>query len=285
MNLNLNFYVPVAWLQLIHYYYFSMGIFSFAAGVAFISFPNYATIFFISYVLNSIICWYVAWWLHKRVKRQIIINLKQYYLKHLIASVIAVAFLGIILYLNFLIYYYSPGFKSLTSIELNMIIPIIMDMIIGFNYFTLVAAFMWSFALKFDVVNKAFSTYNKFTLSRAKNFTIKLREKLKTEVLVPSEQYKTYKPGTNEQMDAIIMEIWKYRKSPTVGISVKKLEMMMCEQYIKELENRLNSFREAKNLTENELFQIKNYQNLINKYNKELVEYRNRTEREEVHYQ
>ena len=219
------------------------------------------------------------------IKRQIILNLKQYYIKHFIASVISVALLGLILYVNYLSFYYSPGIKSLTSIELNMIIPVIMDIIIGFNYFTIFAAFIWSFALKFDVINKAFSTYNKFTLSRAKNFTIKMREKMKTEILVPAERYKIYNPGTNEQIDAIFMEIWKYKKSPTVRISIKKLEMMMCEQYIKEIENRLNSFKQARNLTENELFTITNYQKLINNYNKELTEYRDRTEREDVHYQ
>ena len=53
----MGFYIPASWLQAVHYYYFCIGIFSFAGGVVFISFPSYAVLFVVSYVLNSGISW------------------------------------------------------------------------------------------------------------------------------------------------------------------------------------------------------------------------------------
>ena len=58
----MGFYIPASWLQGIHYYYFCIGMFSFASSVMFGAYPGYAMIFVVSYVLNSGVCWYLSWW-------------------------------------------------------------------------------------------------------------------------------------------------------------------------------------------------------------------------------
>jgi len=260
----MGFYIPVSWLQGIHYYFFGIGIFSFASAIIFSQYPSYFILFMVLYIGNSFLSWYMSWWVHKRVKKQIILNYQKYMINHFIVAVVAVSILALLLFLNFA-RFVTAGTEQITF---SMIIPEFIDSIMIFNYFVFSSAAIWSFALRFDMINKAFSTYNTFTARRARDFAIKKRSEFKLGVLVPVDRFKGYKIGSNEKIDALLMEIWTDRKSPTLKKSIGKLELAMSETVISELNVRIDNLMRSENPSENRVL-VMNYQKLIEKYKRE----------------
>lgn len=278
----MGFYIPASWLQVIHYYYFCIGIFSFASSVIFSAYPNYAVIFIVSYILNSAVCWYLSWWIHKKVRRQIILNYNRYFLHHIIAALAAVGFLALLLFSNLItsIILYSPATQR--ELSFTLVIPEIMDAIVWMNYFAFFTALIWSIGLRFDVINRLFSTYNAVTIGRAKEFVLKKRRELNTGTLVPEERFASYKPGVSDRIDSMITGIWAGRKKPSLKRELMKLELAMGEAHISEMEERLQSLGKSSDLSENDIFIISSYQKLIDKYNKESYRYQQKLEQEEA---
>ncbi len=259
----MGFYIPTSWLQAVHYYYFCIGMFSFASSVMFGAYPEYAMIFVVSYVLNSGVCWYMSWWIHKKVRQQIILNYNKYMLYHLAAAMAAVV-----------------PIMLLSSTGSG--IPAIMDSVVWFNYFAFFTALIWSLGLRFDVINRLFSTYNSAVMGRAKAFAMKKRTELGTGTLVPAERFSSYKPGASDRTDSLFMDVWQNRKSPGTKARLMRLELAMAEDHSREMENRLQSLGKSSNLAESDVFIISNYQKLIEKYNKESYHYREKLEKEEA---
>lgn len=268
----MGLYVPASWLQAIHYYYFCMGIFSFTGGVVFGAFPNYAALFIVSYVLNSAVCWYLSWWMHKKVKRNIILNYRRYFLNHTILAIASVGAMTLMIYITMS----SPGAPA---------IPEFMDFVIGFNFFTFSSAFIWSVALKLDIINRAFSTYNMMSLKNAREFAIKTRGTLKTGVLVPVDRFRSYKPGSDDRIDSMLMEVWESRKKPGLKISVMKLEIAMCDNVVSEMLARVQELERLKNSSASDATMVSSYKKLIDKYAKDSFEYEKRVANEEARSQ
>lgn len=276
----MRFYIPVSWLQAIHYYYFAIGIFSFASAIVFLQFPEYAIFFIVSYILNTGMCFYLSWWVHKRVSKDVIFDYRKYIRNHLLIAVITVGLLAAMMYLNFARELSVIDIETRTRVTFNMIVPEFVDIIIGFNYFTFFMALTWSIALKFDFFSKVFSTYNRITLQRAKEYASLMRKKLGTGWLITSEKFKSYRIGQDNRIDAILMEVWNYRKSHTLKISMMKLELAFCDYMIADMTRRV-SVVSKRHLTEGERKLVENYQKTIDKYAKNSYVYRKRTEQEE----
>jgi hypothetical protein len=275
----MGFYVPVSWLQAIHYYYFCIGIFSFASSIVFLSFPSYALLFIVSYALNSAVCWYLSWWVHKMVKQNLILNYRRYMLNHMILAVASVGVLALLVYMNFQGIFTASATQRQLSIRL--VIPEFMDYVVGFNFFAFFSALMWSAALRLDVINKAFSTYNSMTLSRAKSLAAKLRKKMNTGTLVPADRFTSYKPGSSDRVDSILMDIWECRKSPRKP-DMMKLELAICENLITEMSERVRAIGHSTGVNERDIVLISNYQELMKRYSKDFYEYERKMKEEEA---
>ena len=180
--------------------------------------------------------------------------------------------MALFIYLNFVRQVPDPAANQL--ITLNMIIPEFVDSIVGFNFFTFFAALIWSVALRFDFLSKIFNTYNAITLRRAKRYAMGMRKMHKLGVLVSQERLKSYKPGTTEEIDILLMDMWNDKKNPQMKILVGKLELLMCEKEIVEMNNKVHNLKKTRNLTENDIFMISDYQQLIKRYEQESVKFR-----------
>jgi hypothetical protein len=269
------FYIPVLYLKLIHYFYFSVGIFSFASAFVFGFYPSYALFFVVSYIVNSAISWYMSWWLYKRLKKQIIINSWKYVINHLIVTGIVMGVLAIVVLSNVMVRdvsVYNPVNGDVT--EFKAFSPEIMDVFLTFNYFTLFLAIIWSLMLRFDFISKFFMTYNRYTLNKGKNVALKLRSKYGSRLksILPDSYIKDYKPGTVEKVDNILMSIVKINESDEIRM-VAELEMFFAEQRIMEMRKRIENLKSNPNMSVDDIRMAAEYEQMVTTYAKDIVRY------------
>jgi hypothetical protein len=270
----MGIYIPVSWLQAIHYYYYFIGIFSFGTVVIFSAYPTYALVFVISYILNSGICWYMSWWLHKKVKKELIINYTDYAIKHVFVTLASITVLGVLLLIG------MPESSGGAGLH-GLVIPRTMDYIVWFNYFSFFAALIWSVALRFDILNKAFATFNSYSLRMAKSFAIKKRKELGLDKLVPLKVFETYELGTDDNIDSILTDIGSDKKNPKLRLYIRKLELAMCQKFIDEMAKRVQKLEGSKALSGNNSVILAKHQKLIYNFNKESYKYEQELKREE----
>jgi hypothetical protein len=71
----MGFYVRPEYFEVIHYYYFSLGIFSFMCSMIFGFSAVYSLVFILLYIGLSAFAWYTSWFMQKRMREFIIPNL------------------------------------------------------------------------------------------------------------------------------------------------------------------------------------------------------------------
>ncbi|MCK4496930.1 MAG: hypothetical protein KAU24_01960 [Candidatus Aenigmarchaeota archaeon] len=248
----MNIYIGVKYFQIIHYYYFCMGIFSFTVAIIF-GFPYYLY-FIMFYILHSGISWYVALFMEKKMKKFVVIQSSGYMVSHALLTVL------------------TSG-MTLVLWSYNILIEkFLIDSIIYINYYIFFLGLLWYVMTRFDVVSELFAYFDSLTLKRAKKLILNKREKLKLRKLITDIKIKSYEPGSEPEIDSILISTWRKRKSRLVR-NIYEFETKMCESIIKKFRDRIEKLRSepVTRLTDQKM--IKSYENFIQDYEKTALEY------------
>jgi len=82
-------YISPRYLQIIHYYFFALGVVSFVAFVLFWGQGIFPYLFIAFYVAHSAISWYVSWFSHGRMREIYVMNTFRYAGSHIILTVLS----------------------------------------------------------------------------------------------------------------------------------------------------------------------------------------------------
>lgn len=85
------FYIDIADLEAFHYFYFILGIFSFISALfLFVWLPVYSFLLILGYILHSIVSWYVAVFIRRKLKSLMILASVRYILGYLVLTLLTV---------------------------------------------------------------------------------------------------------------------------------------------------------------------------------------------------
>lgn len=248
----MGIYISTEYFQIIHYYYFCMGMFSFTAAVIF-GFP-YSMFFMIFYVLHSIISWYVSYFIQKSMRKFVIIQSREYVISHIILTILTVGS-------TLMLWYFQV-----------LIETFLIDSIIFINYFVFFIGVLWYGMTKFDVVKGLFAYFDSLTFRKAKKLVIDKRIDLGLKELVTDVVIKTYEVGSDSEIDSILVSVWDERETNVEG-NIYRLEMALCDKMIGKYRKRIHKIRSKPMVNAIDVRMMKTYERFIKDYEKSSVEY------------
>lgn len=248
----MGIYIGVEYFQMIHYYYFCMGIFSFTAAVVF-GFP-YSILFMVFCILHSVISWYVAWFMQKVMKRFIVIQSSGYMFSHFILTLVVSAS-------TLLLWYYEI-----------LIERFLIDAVIQINFFVFFLGLLWYMITRFNVAGEVFEYFDEISLRRAKSLIISKRDELGLGRLISDVRIKSYRPGSDPEIDSMLISVWKERKS-SLPERIHEFEVKMCEKLIENFRNNIEKIKSKPEPTPADLKILKTYERFILEYEKNSMEY------------
>ncbi len=248
----MGIYIGTDSFQIVHYYYFCMGMFSFTAAIMF-GFP-YSLFFIMFFILHSIISWYVSYFMQKKMNKFIVIQSGSYFISHFILTILTVGF-------TLILWYYQ------VFIELFLL-----ESIIFINYFVLFIGILWYALSRIDVVNGLFAYFDSINFKRAKKLVIKKREDLGLKKLVTDAIIDSYEPGSHLEVDSLIMSIWGKRKG-NIKERIYNLEMKLCTNIIDRYRNKIQKIKSKTAITVADMKLIESYERFIKNYEKEAIKY------------
>lgn len=248
----MGIYISGDYFQIIHYYYFCMGIFSFTAAFIF-GFP-YSAYFILFCVLHSAISWYVSWFMEKKMKKLVIIESGSYILSHILLTVLTA---GLTLFL----WYYQV-----------LIEGFLINSIIEVNYFIFFMGMIWYIISRFNFMEGVFNYFDTLTFRRAKKLIINKRYDLGLRKLITDARIKSYMPGTDHEIDSALISAWKGRKS-NLKVGIYEFEIKMCESLIEMFNEKIDKIMSKPNPNLLDQKTMKGYKRLIMDYEKRAVEY------------
>jgi hypothetical protein len=243
----MGIYISTDHLQVIHYYYFFMGVFSlFSAFIFTTAFPSYGSIFTVLFVLHLAISWYVSWVIVKRLRKELVFNMVRYAASHVFIAFLTAGLTILFWYLNIL---QEVAF---------------MNTVLLINFFVFFVGAIWYIITRFDIVRRFFVLKDTMALRSAMNMAVSVGKE--AGMPVPSE-IRSYQPGSDEDMDALLLSLWKRRKSPEMKNLVKDYYITHYEKEIEKLRNRIKSQEPGEG--EKEL--VKEYEKLIDEYKTRII--------------
>jgi hypothetical protein len=242
--------VTVNQLQLIHYYYFIMGIFS-LTNAFFMGFGSpFSLIFLAFYTLNSLISWYMASVARKRMSDYVIVQSLRFFMTHTILTILTVG--------------------GTTLVWVSGLIPdiFLLNMLLMANYFVLFLAGLWYILTRTDFVGSLFTVYSSRLFRKSKGFIIRVKETYWDffgRQLVTEEDIKNYKYGTISEVDENLISAWKNRgKLQYVLECLGRIELSLARHALQYLREKLSFLKTSQSSAENE--------RLINRTESELSE-------------
>jgi len=237
---------------MIHYYYFCMGIFSFTAAIIF-GFP-YSIFFIIFCIIHSAISWYVAYFMERKMKKFVVIQSNSYMVSHVLLTFLTA---GLTLFL----WYYQVFIERF-----------LIDSIIQINYFVFFLGLLWYTMTRFNLVGGLFEYFDSLTLRRAKKLILNKREELGLRKLITDIKIKSYEPGSEPEIDSILISAWRERKS-NIERNIYEFETKMCEKVIERFRDRVEKIRSKPDLTLTDQKMIKSYEKFIQDYERTAMGY------------
>lgn len=208
-----RFYVRIYYLKVLHYFFFSLAVFSITAGTIFFDFVAWDTFYFFGfgyfYFLSSLAVAY-------------------YYYRNYREALHAIKIVRLYLIPYTVLVFWTVGFTSL----LVLIFPSLLLLVESFLFIDYYVFFVIAIGLvlsRFRVVSKFFEMYNIYVLTEA----LKIVKQYAHFVDVSG-----YSVGSNTQMDEILDDIWTHMDYPLPYI--RKFEIAVCEKHIIDM-NRMIS--------------------------------------------
>ncbi|MCX6814249.1 MAG: MFS transporter [Candidatus Aenigmarchaeota archaeon] len=254
----MGFYVRPEYFEVIHYYYFSIGIFSFMCAIIFGFSAFYSVIFILLYIGLSSFSWYTSWFMQKRMREFIIPN--------------SINYAGIHVFFTLFVGGLTFGVWLLGVLKEELLITIILYL----NYFVFFLAVVWYIIVKFGVVKEIFDVYDSRIMQNAKKLIIKTRESKKdifTRTLVSSDNIKNYRTGSNPEIDELLLNAWREKKSQKLLKRITEIEIAFCNQTVERMRKWIGQTTSKGVITPRERDTITRYEQAIDEYAKASMEY------------
>ncbi len=251
----MGFYIKPDYFETIHYYFFSLGIFSLTTSFLFTSYNAYTYIFMTFYIINSAISWYMSWFMHTRMKAVFVIRTGTYAATHVLLTVFSGGSAV------FMYAYFQLEFESIVT------------SFIMINFFVVFLGFMWYILGALRISQKFFDWQEKGKLEIGMSMVMKCREKMGVK-LVDDKTLRSYKWGTNPEIDQLFMDVKrKSEKGEDFTAIVKRLEMKISEIDILELEAKMTKLGSSEKLEDTDKRMMSSYEALIKSHEKNMLEY------------
>lgn len=245
----MGIYINIEYLQIIHYYYFFMGVFSFFSAVIFTTaFPYYGLMFSLLFVLHLLLSWYLSWVMVKRLREELVFNIVRYTINHVFITFLTAGLTIMFWYLNL--------FQEL----------VFMRVILTINFFVFFIGALWYLFTRFEVVRKLFIFRDIKRLDKAKGIAISLGKE--RGMPIPPE-IKKYKTGSDKEIDGILFSIWEQKNRDEVEDVVKEFFILFYEKGIEKLRRRIKEMKFGSLKKTGDL--IKEYEKLIKEYEKRII--------------
>jgi len=254
----MGFYVSPEYMETIHYYYFSIGVFSFMCAVIFSFSAVYSIAFTLLYIGLSAFAWYISWVMQKKMREFVIPNSLRFASEH-------VAF-------TFLVGGMTLGLWYFNALNEESLISSILYV----NYFVFFMAVAWYLAMRFGFVKTVFDIYDSSIMERAKKLIIKTREDRKdifTRILISDNSIKNYKTGSNPEVDELLLNVWREKKTPKVLRRIAEIEITLCNSTVDRLKKWISETSSRSAISPRERESVTRYTQAIDEYAKALMEY------------
>jgi hypothetical protein len=209
-------YIRIWYLKSLHYFFFSLAVFSVTAGIVFFDFMAWESLsFFVLgyfYCLSSLL---IAYYFYKDYRETVepLMVIKLYFLPYMVLSLWTIGTMVLLIWT-------LPHILSLLYTFLFVDYYIFFFIVIGFAL------------SRFRIVSKLFEMYNIFILRNA----MRIAKKYASFVDVTE-----YSIGNSPETDEILDEIWAHRDYPLPFI--RKLELSICDKHVIDINNMLNRMR------------------------------------------
>lgn len=254
----MGFYVRPEYFEVIHYYYFSIGIFSLMCAILFGFSAIYSFVFILLYVGQSSFGWYISWFMQKKMRQFVIPN--------------SLSYAGVHVFFTFFVGGLTFGIWLLGALNEELLITIILYA----NYFIFFLAVVWYLTIKLGVVKALFDVYDSRIMENAKKLIIKTRETRKdvfTKTIMSRESIKGYRTGSNPDIDELILKAWKEKGSEHLLKTVTEIEIALCNQLVVRLRKWISdtSFKDV--ITPADRKGLTKYAQMVEEYARASMEY------------
>jgi hypothetical protein len=254
----MGFYVRPEYFEIIHYYYFSLGIFSFMCSIIFGFSAVYSVIFIALYIGLSSFSWYTSWFMQKKMREFIIPNSLSYAAVHVFFTL----FVGGLTF----------GIWLLGALQEELLITILLYV----NYFVFFLAVVWYLVVKFGVAKTLFDVYDSRVMKNAKNLIIKTRDTRKdifTRTLVSNDSIKNYRTGSNSEIDEMLLNAWREKGSQRLLRRITEIEIALSNQTVNRLRKWITETSSRGEMTPGDRVTVARYEQAIDEYAKASMEY------------
>ncbi len=209
-------YIRIWYLKGLHYFFFSLAVFSVTAGIMFFDFMTFESLnFFVLgyfYCLSSLL---IAYYFYKDYKKTIepLMVIKLYFLPYMALSLWTIGTMALLIW-------------TLPQILSLMYSFLFVDYYI---FFFIAIGFLLS---RFRVVSKLFEMYNDFVLNNA------MRIAKQHASFVDVNEYEI---GSSPETDEILDDIWVHRDYPLPFI--RKLELSICDKHVIDINKILSRMK------------------------------------------
>ena len=254
----MGFYVRPEYFEVIHYYYFSIGIFSFMCAMLFGFSAIYSIVFILLYIGQSSFGWYISWFMQKKMREFVIPNSLSYVGKHV--------------FFTFFVGGLTFGIWLLGALNEELLITVILYA----NYFIFFLAVVWYLTIKSGLVKALFDVYDSRVMENAKGLIIKTRDSRKdvfTKTLVSRESIKDYHAGSNPEIDELIIRAWKEKGSEHLVKTVTDIEIALCNQLVVRLRKWISDTSSKAEITPADRRGLTRYAQMVEEYARASMEY------------
>ncbi|UCD02686.1 MAG: hypothetical protein JSV63_02755 [Candidatus Aenigmatarchaeota archaeon] len=253
----MKIYIKPEYFQIIHYYFFSLGMFSLTIAFTVPLSDIYSYLFISFYIIHSAISWYISWFLYKRVSAIYIIHGTIYIFNHVVLTLLSGG--------SAVFFYYA------FRIEFQAM----MSSLITINFFIIFAGFIWYFLGLTKVIERFFEWQEGWKLREGRKAVMKFRKKQGL-FLTSEDVVKTYKWGTDSTIDSALMSI---KRKAGEGIDfhedVKALEIKLAKNRMSEMHERIVKL-ETGEMSESDRDLANSYLRAIKVLEKRIMDYEKR---------
>ncbi len=253
----MKLYIKPEHFQIVHYYFFSLGMFSLTIAFMFPLESVFSFMFMSFYAVHSAIAWYMSWFLHKRVKAIYIIQGASYIFHHVVLTVISGG-IAIAFY-----YLFADSFEAM------------MTSILTINFFVIFLGFLWYFMGAMKIAERFVDWQEERKLQVGREMVMRFRKKRMIDLL-DDETIKSYKWGSDNAIDQAFMDIkMKSEMGSDFGDAVKDVEVRISELKIRELENKIMNIEKGE-VTPADANLVKSYRDAIKQQERRVMDYEKR---------
>ncbi len=256
-------FIKPEYFQIIHYYFFALGIFSLTIAFLFPDYNAFTILFMSFYVVHSGISWYMSWFMYKKLQMVFIIHKSKYILEHIVLTVVSGS-MAITLY-----YMFQTEYEAL------------MTSVITVNFFVMFLGAMWYIMGLAKISEKFFDWQEARRMEVGRDMVFSFRKK-KNMKLMDDETIKRYKFGSDSHVDSLVAEAKSNAKEGRdFSEQVRDIEVRMAQIETDKLREKIARLEEGI-VTEAERNLVHSYMKAINEQEIRIMNYEKEFKKREL---